>query len=57
MRAKLGVQQAMTWPGIKKAELARRLNWHMPQVDRLFDLRDESLLDQFEAAGRVLGKR
>ena len=37
--AKLGVYQAMTDQGIKKAELARRLGWHMPQVDRLFDLR------------------
>ncbi|MHB1512884.1 type II toxin-antitoxin system HicB family antitoxin [Acidiferrobacter sp.] len=32
--AKLGVYQAMTDQGIKKAELARRLRWHMPQIDR-----------------------
>jgi len=43
--AKLGVYQAMTEQGIKKAELARRLGWHMPQVDRLFDLRHASRLD------------
>ena len=55
--AKLGVYQAMTEQGIKKAELARRLGWHMPQVDRLFDLRHASRLDQIEAAARVLGKR
>ena len=30
--AKLGVYQSMTEQGIKKAELARRLGWHMPQV-------------------------
>ena len=54
--AKLGVYQAMTEQGIKKAELARRLGWHMPQVDRLFDLRHASRLDQIEAAARVLGK-
>jgi antitoxin HicB len=54
--AKLGVYQAMTEQGIKKAELARRLGWHMPQVDRLFDLRHASRLDQLEAAARALGR-
>ena len=54
--AKLGVYQAMTEKGIKKAELARRLGWHMPQVDRLFDLRHASKFDQIEAAANVLGK-
>ena len=54
--AKLGVYQAMTEQGIKKAELARRLGWHMPQVDRLFDLRHASRFDQIEAAANVLGK-
>lgn len=54
--AKLGVYQAMTEQGIKKAELARRLGWHMPQVDRLFDLRHASKLDQIEAAANALGK-
>ena len=55
--AKLGVYQAITEQGVKKAELARRLGWHMPQVDRLLDLRHASRLDQIEAAARVLGKR
>ena len=54
--AKLGVYQAMTEQGIKKAELARRLGWHMPQVDRLFDLKHASRLDQLEAAARALGR-
>ena len=54
---KLGVYQAMTEQGIKKSELARRLGWHMPQMDRLFDLRHASKLDQIEAAASVLGKR
>ena len=54
--AKLGVYRAMTEQGIKKAELARRLGWHMPQVDRLFDLRHASRLDQIEAAARALGR-
>jgi antitoxin HicB len=55
--AKLGLYKAMTEEGIKKAELARRLGWHMPQVDRLFDLRHASKLDQIEAAAHVLGKK
>lgn len=54
--AKLGVYRAMTEQGIKKAELARRLGWHMPQVDRLFDLNHASRLDQIEAAARALGR-
>jgi antitoxin HicB len=54
---KLGVYQAMTEQGVKKAELARRLGWHMPQVDRLLDLRHASRLDQLEQAARVLGRR
>jgi len=55
--AKLGVYRAMTEQGIKKSELARRLGWHMPQVDRLFDLRHASRLDQIEAAARALGRQ
>jgi antitoxin HicB len=54
--AKLGVYQAMTEQGIKKAELARRLGWHLPQVDRLFDLNHASRFDQIEAAARALGR-
>jgi antitoxin HicB len=54
--AKLGVYQAMTEQGIKKSELARRLGWHLPQVDRLFDLRHASRFDQIEAAARALGR-
>jgi len=55
--AKLGIYKAMTEQGIKKAELARRLGWHMPQVDRLFDLRHASKIEQIEAAAHVLGKQ
>jgi antitoxin HicB len=54
--AKLDVYREMMSQGIKKAELARRLGWHLPQVDRLFDLRHASRLDQIEAAARALGK-
>jgi antitoxin HicB len=41
---------------IRKAELARRLNVHMPQVDRLFDLKHSSKFEFVEEAARALGK-
>lgn len=47
----------MRTASVSKTELARRLNWHMPQVDRLLDLRYASRLDQLEAAFRTLGKQ
>ena len=54
--SKLALYTAMRTAKVGKAELARRLNWHLPQVDRLLDLRHASRLDQLEAAFRVLGK-
>ena len=54
--AKLGIYQAMMEQGIRKSELARRLGWHLPQVDRLFDLRHASRFDQIESAARALGR-
>ena len=44
--AKLALYTAMRTAKVGKAELARRLNCHMPQVDRLLDLRHASRLDQ-----------
>jgi|SRR5579871_1955333 len=55
--AKLALYRIMRDEQIGKAELARRLNCHLPQVDRLLDLMHASRLDQLEAAFRVLGKR
>ena len=40
--AKLALYEAMKAAGVRKAELARRHAWHMPQVDRLLDLRHSS---------------
>jgi antitoxin HicB len=54
--AKLALYSAMRARRIGKAELARRLNCHLPQVDRLLNLRHGSRLDQLEAAFRALGK-
>ena len=55
--AKLALYTAMRATRIGKAELSRRLNCHLPQVDRLLDLRHASRLDQLEAAFRALGKQ
>ena len=42
--------------GVCKAELARRMGIPKANVDRLFDLRHGSRLDQVEAAFHALGK-
>ena len=55
--AKVSLYQAMRQAGVRKAELARRLHCHMPQVDRLLDLRHASRLDQLEAAFSALDKK
>ncbi len=55
--AKVELYMVMHRAGIRKAELARRLGWHGPQIDRLLDLRHASRLEQLEQAFRVLGKR
>jgi len=53
---KLAVYREMLEQGVRKAELARRLGWKAPQVDRLFDLRHASRLDQLEAAAKALSR-
>ncbi|UJJ59048.1 MULTISPECIES: type II toxin-antitoxin system HicB family antitoxin [Rhodanobacter] len=55
--AKLGLYRAMREQGLRKADLARRLDVHLPQVDRLLDLRHSSKLEQVEAALNALGYR
>ena len=55
--AKVALYQSMRAGKVGKAELARRLNCHLPQIDRLLDLRHSSRLDQLEAAFRALGKQ
>jgi antitoxin HicB len=49
--------RAMREQRLRKAGLAKRLGCKPPQVDRLFDLRHRSRLDQLEAAFAALGKR
>lgn len=55
--AKLELYRQMRAAKIGKAELARRLNCHLPQVDRLLDLAHGSRLDQIEQALLAVGKR
>jgi antitoxin HicB len=54
--AKILLSNEMVRQGVRKAELARRLDVHMPQVDRLLNLSHSSRLDQIEAALEKLGK-
>ena len=54
--AKLALYRAMIETGTRKADLARRLNVHPPQIDRLLDLDHDSRLDQIENAAHVLGR-
>jgi antitoxin HicB len=54
--AKVALYQTMRAQGVRKAELARRLGLHMPQIDRLLDLRHSSRFDQIDMALRALGK-
>lgn len=54
--AKIGLYEAMQQAKVGKAELGRRLGWHLPQVDRVLDLNHASKFDQIEAALQALGK-
>jgi antitoxin HicB len=53
--AKIRIYEVMRAAGMGRAELARRLNWHPQQVDRLLDVKHESRLDRVEAAAAALG--
>ncbi len=55
--AKAMLYQGMRQQGIGKLELARRLNWRLPQVDRVVDINHRSRLDAMDAALRAVGYR
>jgi antitoxin HicB len=55
--AKTALYDAMREQGVSRAELARRLRWHLPQVSRLLDLRHASRMEYVEAALAALGLR
>ena len=54
--AKVRLYCSMRAAKVGKAELARRLGCHMPQIDRLLDLNHTSRIGQVEAAFRALDK-
>ncbi|HMM37182.1 MAG TPA: type II toxin-antitoxin system HicB family antitoxin [Desulfovibrio sp.] len=54
---KIMLHREMLAKGLRKVDLARRLDAHAPQVDRLLDLRHASRLDQMEKAFKAVGKR
>lgn len=55
--AKIELYRAMRERQVGKAALARRLDWHLPQVDRVLNVRHGSQLQQLEAAFAALGKK
>ena len=57
MASKVALYEGTRNAKVGKAELARRLHWHLPQVDRLLDVHHGSHLDHLEAAFGAIGKR
>jgi antitoxin HicB len=55
--AKIELYRQMRASKVGKAELARRLHCHLPQIDRLLNLGHGSRLDQIEQALLAVGKR
>ncbi len=54
---KVILYQDMREQGIGKAELARRLGWHLPQVDRVLEINHKSRLDRLDAALNAIGRQ
>lgn len=54
---KVMLYKEMRAEGIGKAELARRVGWHLPQVDRVLDVGHHSRLDQMDAALKAIGRQ
>ena len=54
---KVILYQGMRDQRITKTDLARRLGWHLPQVDRVLDVNHHSRLDQMDAALQAIGCR
>ena len=55
--AKIELYRAMRDARVGKTELAKRLDWHLPQVDRVLKMKHGSQFDQMESAFAALGKR
>ena len=54
---KVTLYQGMRDQGVGKAELARRLGWYLPQVDRVLDVQHRSRLDMMDAALGAIGRQ
>jgi len=57
VEAKMTLYDTMRTARVNKSELARRLHWHLPQVDRLLAMTHGSKLEQLESAFEAMGKR
>lgn len=57
VEAKIRLYETMRDAKVGKSELARRLDWHLPQVDRLLEMMHGSKLEQLERAFQSMGKR
>ena len=57
VEAKIRLYETMRDAKVRKSDLARRLDWHLPQVDRLLEMTHGSKLEQLEIAFRAMGKR
>ena len=55
--AKTALYDAMREQGVGRAELARRLRWHLPQVNRVLNPRHASRMEHVEAALAALSLR
>lgn len=55
--AKAALYDAMNEQKVGRAELARRLRWHLAQINRVLDFRHASKMEQIEAALAALGLR
>ena len=55
--AKTALHEAMLEQKVGRAELARRLRWHLAQVNRVLDPRHASKMEQIEVALAALGLR
>jgi antitoxin HicB len=57
VEAKMALYDTMRTAHVNKSELAKRLNWHLPQIDRLLAMTHGSKLEQLESAFEAMGKR
>ena len=57
VEAKIRLYETMREARVGKSALAKRLDWHLPQVDRLLAMTHGSKLDQLESAFQAMGKR